>query len=53
MLKNIWFIRMDKDNWNDLNLTFETPFIHSMHGSCGDIALALEYKDDIFPKLSN
>lgn len=43
---------MDKDNWNDLNLTFETPFIHSMHGSCGDIALALEYKDDIFPKLS-
>lgn len=50
-MKNIWFLRMDKDDLDgyDLNETF--PFIHSVHGICGNKELSLKQKHLIFPKL--
>ena len=49
---NIWFIRMDKDGWKDLDLNENSPYIYSAHGSCGDLEVATKYKHLIFPKLS-
>ncbi|WP_029849761.1 hypothetical protein [Vibrio parahaemolyticus] len=49
---NIWFIRMDKDGWKDLDLSENSPYIYSAHGSCGDLDVATKHKHLIFPELS-
>jgi hypothetical protein len=49
---NIWFIRMDKDGWKDLDLNESSPYIYSAHGSCGDLDVAIKHKHLIFPELS-
>ena len=43
---------MDKDDLNGFDLTEKTPFIHSVHGSCGNKELTSKYKQMIFPELS-
>lgn len=43
---------MDKDDFKGLDLNSNHPYIHSTHGSCGDLQIAMEYKDKIFPSLS-
>lgn len=50
-MKNIWFIRTDKDGMDEFDVTEESPFIYSMHGICGDSRYVLEHKSKIFPKL--
>ncbi|SHO57955.1 hypothetical protein [Vibrio quintilis] len=48
---NIWFLRMDKDGWREIDLSESYSYIHSAHGSCGDLDTALAHKDEIFPEL--
>ncbi|UAB71684.1 hypothetical protein INR79_07250 [Vibrio sp. SCSIO 43132] len=48
---NIWFLRMDKDGWDDLDLNQNYKYIHSAHGSCGGIDVAHRYKSKLFPEL--
>jgi len=43
---------MDKDGWNDLDLSEHYKYIHSAHGSCGDLDMAMEHKDLILPRLT-
>ncbi|MFT6915495.1 MAG: hypothetical protein ACJAWL_001804 [Motiliproteus sp.] len=49
---NVWFLRMDKDGWNDFDLCESYKFIHSAHGSCGDLGVALKHKNAVFPELT-
>lgn len=55
-MSNIWFLRTDKDNYNEsIDISIETPFIYSLHGICRDIhqenVLIQEQKKNIFPEL--
>lgn len=50
-MKNIWFIRTDKDGMDNIDVTEQSPYIYSMHGICGDSDYVKEYKSKIFPKL--
>jgi len=49
---NIWFLRMDKDIWNEHNISENYKFIHSAHGSCGDLDVVISHKSKIFPELT-
>ncbi|NNG44551.1 hypothetical protein HJP15_16765 [Pseudoalteromonas sp. NEC-BIFX-2020_002] len=49
---NIWFLRMDKDGWDELDLNQNYKYIHSAHGSCGGLDVALRYKKRCFPELT-
>ncbi len=52
-MNNIWFIRTDKDGWNDFDISEDSPFIYSMHGICGnqEYQKVQDYKKNVFPKL--
>ena len=50
-MDNIWFLRMDKDDLEGYDLCPSSPYIHSVHGICGDRELTLKQKEIIFPKL--
>ncbi|CCO50119.1 conserved hypothetical protein [Vibrio nigripulchritudo SOn1] len=49
---NIWFLRMDKDGWDDLDLNQNYKYIHSVHGSCCRRDIAQRYKNKIFPEFT-
>lgn len=51
-MENIWFIRMDKDWLEGVDINENAPFIHSVHGSCGQLEMAKKQKPFIFPSLS-
>ncbi|WMO14387.1 hypothetical protein [Pseudoalteromonas piscicida] len=52
---NIFFLRMDKDVIKDKDLSYKSPYIHSLHGSCGALESNNELKEEvksiIFPEL--
>ena len=50
-MKNIWFIRTDKDGCDQLDVTVKNPNIYSIHGICGDENYIKKHKNKIFPKL--
>ena len=52
-MKNIWFLRTDKDDCNNLDISESNPFIYSVHGICGGINIKKikEYKNNVFPRL--
>lgn len=51
-MKNIWFIRTDKDGHDNFDVTAESPFIYSLHGICGEANSHItKHKDKVFPKL--
>ncbi len=51
-MKNIWFLRMDKNILEGQELNRDKEYIHSIHGTCGDKELALRYANLIFPEKS-
>lgn len=51
-MKNIWFIRSDKNEGNLWDFTMDTKFIYSMHGSCVSHNSAEKYYKMVFPKLA-
>ncbi|MCX7097944.1 MAG: hypothetical protein NTV43_08590 [Methylococcales bacterium] len=51
---NIWFLRTDKDGWNEnFDISESNEFIYSAHGSCGNQKnrKIQDQKSNIFPKL--
>lgn len=51
-MKNIWFIRTDKNIGNLWDVTMDTKFIYSMHGSCVNHKSTQMYYNMVFPKLT-
>ncbi|MEZ8463877.1 hypothetical protein AB6D04_06420 [Vibrio splendidus] len=52
MMKNIFFLRMDKDTVpTEPTFSNQHPYIHSVHGTCGNEDLVREQGSIIFPKL--
>jgi len=49
---DIFFLRMDKESFSEYDLTIDYPYIHSIHGICGERALIKKYKSIMFPRLS-
>jgi len=53
---NIWFLRMDKDGWDEFDLSENYKYIHSIHGSCrkpnGNLDLVHKHKNKIFPEFT-
>ena len=51
-MKNIWFLRTDKDkNGLEFDLSENYQFIYSDHGACRGNYDVEKYKKNIFPKL--
>lgn len=53
-MKNIWFLRTDKDDWGaDFDTTVSNPNIFSAHGSCViDQSILEEHENKFFPELN-
>ncbi|KQH86673.1 hypothetical protein [Vibrio furnissii] len=52
MMKNIFFLRMDKDIVaSDPTFSPQYPYIHSVHGTCGNRELIKQQASIIFPRL--
>jgi len=49
---NIWFLRMDKYTLEEDCFSGSDTFIHSAHGSCGNVDIAKKHKGLFFPKLT-
>jgi hypothetical protein len=52
-MKNIWFIRTDKDDWSaDFDISEKNESIYSAHGSCKRNHIIDKHKKKILPSLS-
>lgn len=50
-MNNIWFLRTDKDEYDQIDFNPDHKNIYSLHGVCGKSELINEYKAKIFPNL--
>lgn len=51
MMNNIFFLRMDKEALKQHDLSPQYPYIHSIHGICGERELIKQQRNIIFPEL--